>query len=108
MSVRNQGDIAVIFVAKRTAADEAGYQQAAEAMDALASSQPGYLGVDSVRDHTGLGITVSYWQSEDAAKAWRDNPEHATIREQGRDRWYSEYSLHVTAVARSYDWTKPA
>jgi hypothetical protein len=35
--------------------------KAADRMAELASEQPGYLGVDSVRDANGVGITVSYW-----------------------------------------------
>ncbi|MGL5837990.1 MAG: antibiotic biosynthesis monooxygenase family protein [Sphingorhabdus sp.] len=98
--------VAVIFVAQRLQDDEAGYGQAAAAMDALAAQQRGYCGIDSVRDADGLGITVSYWQDEAAAKAWRDHPEHAAIREAGRERWYSRYDLHVAVIGRSYDWSK--
>lgn len=101
------GTISVIFVAQRTDADATGYVQAAATMDELAAQQPGYIGMVSVRGADGLGITVSYWASDADAKAWRDHPEHATIRDAGRDRWYSEYSLHVAAVTRSYDWKKP-
>jgi heme-degrading monooxygenase HmoA len=108
MTTHVSGTIAVIFVAQRTDSDDAGYHAAAEAMDALAAAQPGYVGIDSVRREDGLGITVSYWANEDAAKAWRDHPEHAAIREQGRDRWYRHYSLHVAEIGRSYDWSKPA
>jgi heme-degrading monooxygenase HmoA len=98
--------IAVIFVNQRTGTDEAGYQAAAAAMDALAKEQSGYRGIDSVRNADGAGITVSYWDDEDAAKAWRDNADHTAIREAGRDRWYASYSLHVAAITRSYDWAK--
>jgi heme-degrading monooxygenase HmoA len=100
------GTIAVIFIAQRTKADDDGYAKASAAMDRLARQQPCYAGMDSVRDIDGLGITVSYWQNDAAAKAWRDNAEHTAIREQGRDIWYSSYSLHVAALSRSYDWNK--
>jgi heme-degrading monooxygenase HmoA len=106
MATHHPGTVAVIFVAQRSANDEAGYREAASAMDALAAQQPGYIGIDSVRGTDGLGITVSYWTNEYAAKAWRDHPEHAAIREQGRENWYLSYDLHVTTVTRSYDWTK--
>ncbi len=98
------GTIAVIFVSQRTDRDDDGYAVAAQAMVELASQQPGYLGVDSVRETDGLGITVSYWADEKAAVAWRDDPEHTEIRNLGRGRWYSHYDLHVAAVTRSYDW----
>lgn len=106
MATLPTGSICVIFVAQRTTDDDEGYFAAAAAMDALAAQQDGYLGIDSVRASNGLSITVSYWASEAAAKAWRDQPDHAAIRERGRGMWYSSYSLHVASVERSYDWTK--
>jgi heme-degrading monooxygenase HmoA len=107
MATLPPGTVAVIFVAQRTTDDDAGYGAAAVAMDALAAEQPGYVGIDSVRGTDGLGITVSYWADDAAAKAWRDHPDHAAIRDQGRERWYAHYDLHVTEVTRSYDWVKP-
>lgn len=98
--------IAVIFVSHRTLEDDEGYGIAADQMVELAKNQPGYLGIDSARGDDRIGITVSYWGDEAAAKAWRDHPEHAAIRDAGRDRWYDWYDLHVAAVSRSYDWVK--
>lgn len=106
MAKYTSGTTAVIFVAQRTTLDDDGYKQAATAMAELAAKQPGYCGIDSVRDVDGLGITVSYWRDDTAAKTWRDNADHARIRDAGRDRWYQSYSLHVTSITRSYDWTK--
>ena len=101
-----RGTVSVIFVAQRTDADADGYARAAATMDRLAAQQEGYVSMDSVRGPDGLGITVSYWASETHAKTWRDHPDHATIRDAGRDRWYNHYSLHVAEVTRSYDWNK--
>lgn len=106
MPLHPKDSIAVIFCARRTGSDEADYQVAAAAMSALAAQQSGYLGEDHARSAEGLGITISYWRDDTSAKAWRDHPDHAVIRDQGRDRWYSEYSLHVARVERSYDWQK--
>ena len=100
------GAIAVIFIAQRTDTDEAGYGRAAAAMDALAATQPGYLGIDSVRGADGLGITVSYWADEPSAVVWRANAEHAAIREIGRARWYAHYRLIVTQTVRAYAWER--
>jgi heme-degrading monooxygenase HmoA len=101
------GTISVIFVAQRTDADAVGYADAAAMMETLAAQQKGYIAMDSVRGSDGLGITVSYWTDEASAKAWRDHPEHMAVRDAGRDLWYSDYSLHVAEVTRSYDWEKP-
>lgn len=107
MAMLPRGTISVIFVAQRTDADAVGYARAAATMESLAAQQKGYIAMDSVRGADGLGITVSYWENEASAKAWRDHPEHTAIRNSGRDLWYSDYSLHVAEVTRSYDWEKP-
>jgi heme-degrading monooxygenase HmoA len=96
----------VIFASVRTPQDNEGYADAAERMAQLASEQPGYLGVDSVRGENGVGITVSYWSSEEAIAAWRHNAEHTLVREQGRKNWYAEYELRVAKVERAYGFKR--
>ena len=96
---------AVIFASLRTEADQ-GYGAAADRMAELASEQPGYLGVDTARDGNGVGITVSYWASEEAILAWRRNAEHTIAREQGRKTWYREYELRVAKVERAYGFQR--
>ena len=102
------GCIAVVFVSHRNGADQAGYDEAAAAMDLLAARQPGYRGVDSVRGGDGVGITVSYWADDEAAEAWRDHPDHVAIRNAGRARWYDAYSVTVARVERGYRWQRTA
>lgn len=97
-------EIAVIFVSQRTADDPEGYAAAATAMEALAAAQPGYRGIVSARAPDGQGITVSYWDSDAAAIAWRDHPDHARTRAEGRRRWYESYDVIVTRVERRYRW----
>jgi heme-degrading monooxygenase HmoA len=97
---------AVIFASVRTPGDTEGYGVAADRMAQLASQQPGYLGVDSVRDANGVGITVSYWSSEEAIAAWRRNAEHTIARESGRKNWYAKYELRVAKVERAYGFKR--
>ena len=78
----------------------------AERMVELAAQQPGFLGVESARDAGGLGITVSYWESEEAIAGWKANAEHRVAQETGRKTWYSDYQLRVARVEREYG--KPA
>ena len=102
------GSIAVIFLSGRTASDDAGYAAAAQAMEARAATMPGYLGIDSVRGADGTGITLSWWATREDAAAWRDDPDHARIRDQGRAVWYDWYRVIVAEVERGYDWTRHA
>jgi heme-degrading monooxygenase HmoA len=91
---------AVIF-ASTTSDDTAGYAEAAVRMIELATEAPGFLGIDSAREG-GVGITVSYWESEGAIAAWKADAEHSVVRETGRARWYAAYELRVARVERSY------
>ena len=77
---------------------------AAAAMDALAARQPGYRGTEDARGADGEGVTVSYWADEASALAWRDHPDHAAVRAQGRTRWYSRYTVTIARVERGYAW----
>ena len=104
MDAERVGQVAVIFAAQRNERDPAGYDAAAAAMDALAARQPGYRGVASARGPDGFGITVSYWADDAAARAWRDHPDHARIREAGRLLWYDAHSVVVARVERGYSW----
>ncbi|MGY4493286.1 antibiotic biosynthesis monooxygenase family protein [Pseudomonas sp. TE3610] len=92
---------AVIFTSTRTDID-AGYGEVAQRMVDLASAQPGFLGVESARGEDGLGITVSYWQSEAAILAWKEHAEHTDARNTGRAQWYQRCITRVAHVQRAY------
>lgn len=92
---------AVIFSSLRTVGDR-GYDRMAERMIDLAAEQPGFLGVESARSPGGLGITVSYWSSEEAIVAWKAHADHRIAQEAGQQVWYSDYTLRVAKVERDY------
>ena len=91
---------AVIFSSTRTPGDN-GYSRMLERMEALAAEQPGYLGIESVKD--GLeGITVSYWRDESDAAAWKQVAEHLVAQQRGREVWYADYRVRIATVSRDY------
>jgi heme-degrading monooxygenase HmoA len=92
---------AVIFTSLRTEHDR-GYGHMAEQMVELAAQQPGFLGVESARTPGGLGITVSYWASEEAIAGWKAHADHKIAQETGQRVWYSRYHLRVAKVEREY------
>ena len=91
---------AVIFTSKRTSDDE-GYAEMAEYMLKSVRKQPGFLGVNSVRDDF-LGITVSYWTDLASITAWKKNLEHQEAQRHGKAKWYASYSVQVAKVEREY------
>jgi heme-degrading monooxygenase HmoA len=68
----------------------------------LAAQQPGYLGIESARGADGFGITVSYWESEEAIANWKANMEHRAAQDAGKGTWYAGYSIRIARVERAY------
>ncbi|MDP9108406.1 MAG: antibiotic biosynthesis monooxygenase [Pseudomonadota bacterium] len=90
---------AVIFTSIRTAGDD-GYADMSHAMVALASAQPGFLGIESARED--IGITVSYWDSLEAIAAWKQNTAHLVAQKNGKQTWYAHYRVRICRVEREY------
>ncbi|WP_407671710.1 antibiotic biosynthesis monooxygenase family protein [Paenibacillus guangzhouensis] len=98
---------AVIFTSQRTEGDN-GYHAMADQMSELASKQPGFLGVDSVRDASGTGITISYWDSLEAIRHWKQVESHLVAQERGKQEWYEHYEVKICKVERAYSSEKRA
>ena len=94
---------AVIFSSIRTEGEN-GYSEMAYRILELAFVQEGYLGYESARDD--LGITVSYWDSLDSIKKWKENAEHRMAQKSGRDSWYSAFKVRIAKVEMDYDFSK--
>ncbi|MEM7534653.1 MAG: antibiotic biosynthesis monooxygenase [Chloroflexota bacterium] len=90
---------AVIFTSIRTPGDN-GYGDMSARMVELAQQQPGFLGIESVRET--LGITVSYWTDEEAIQNWKQNVEHLEAQRLGHKEWYETFTIRVAKVEREY------
>jgi len=94
---------AVIFTSTHSDYTE-GYSEMASEMEALAKQQQGFLGIESAR--SDLGITVSYWESLEAIKRWKQQADHLIAQQKGRDLWYDKYSVRICKVEREYEFNK--
>jgi heme-degrading monooxygenase HmoA len=90
---------AVIFTSLRTEGD-LGYGEMADKMLALASQQPGFLGVESAREE--VGITVSYWADLASIKHWKANVAHQEAQRLGHEKWYSSFKTRISRVEHDY------
>jgi len=95
---------AVIFTSTLTNKTE-GYSEMAKKMENLAKQQVGFISIDSARE--GVSITVSYWESLDAIKIWKQNSEHLIAQQKGRNQWYSWYNTRICKVEREYEFDLP-
>lgn len=98
---KNNSYYAVIFTSNLSN-DTADYSTVADKMEALAKQQPGFLGVESARDHAGLGITISYWESLEAIENWKQNVLHKEAKKRGREQWYENFHLRICLVEKEF------
>lgn len=89
---------AVIFTS--TLKENKGYEEEAEKMLALAKNQNGFLGFEGARQE--IGISVSYWETLDDIKNWKNQSEHLLAQEKGKSDWYASYHVRITKVEREY------
>ena len=85
---------------KRADLDGAAYAAAATRMEELARAYPGYLSFKSFTADDGEVAAISEWDSEEAARAWGRDAEHAEVQGRGRSEWYAEYSLIAGTASR--------
>lgn len=95
----------MIFVSQRTPGDN-GYGDASAKMVAMAREQPGFLGMESARGADGKGITVAFFESEEAIRNWGGVAEHREVQANGRAMWYDSYQIYYSRVERVRSWTK--
>ena len=94
---------AVIFTSKQTE-DLEGYENTSERMEELVQNQVGFLGMDTAKSE--IGITISYWDSLDSIKHWKQNLEHQAAQKMGKNKWYSHYHVRVCKVEIEYFFNK--
>ena len=91
---------AVIFTSIKNSDAGDDYAEMAREMEELVVTQPGYLGHESARDR--VGITISYWTSLEAIKAWKNETGHRLAQHLGQKKWYSNYKVRICKVEREY------
>lgn len=90
---------AVIFKATVAEFDEE-YARMAERMKTLAFEKYGCRDFVSATEGD-KEIAISYWDSEQQIRNWKNDPEHRVAQAKGRDRWYKSFSIEICEVLRS-------
>jgi heme-degrading monooxygenase HmoA len=107
MEPKTEHIYAVIFRSIRTEHSEDLYQEHAAKMEKLVKNIKGYISHHGQRDPiTREGITISYFESLEAIKEWRENAEHQLTQELGRTHFYESYEVKIVKVEREYQWEK--
>lgn len=96
---------AVIFQSTRTDHHDDLYNEWSQRMEDEVKEVDGYINHIGFRDPiTRKGVTIAYFESEDAIKRWKNSPDHITAQELGREHFYEDYSVEVALIERSYEW----
>jgi heme-degrading monooxygenase HmoA len=92
---------AVIATTFRTK-DVGGYDEMGDAMEELVTKQPSYLGHEFARD--GIGINISYWNTIEDIKRWKNLEQHLIAQKLGKEKWYQSYKVRICKVERDYEF----
>ena len=99
--LNDKSHYAVIFTSIQSEVNK-DYEEMVELMISLAKKQPGFLRVDSALSN-GIGITVSYWETEEAIRNWKNHEKHLVAWHKGRSGWYNNFHVSITQVEREYE-----
>ena len=102
---------AVIFASQRShggALEGDDYGEISDRMAELARGRDGYLGIESARDASGFGITISYWKDEASIAGWKADFEHREAQRRGRHDFYDHFELKVARVERQKSYRRKA
>ena len=110
LDTRPMGACAMFLVVfrnrKRADYDRHAYARDADAMEALAAKQPGYISFKNYASDDGEVIALSEWESEEAALAWRREVAHAKVQMRGRAEYYEDYTMFAGTPSRIHHFNQ--
>ena len=90
---------AVIFRARVAELDDE-YFRMAERMKDLAFKKYGCLDFVSVTEGDEE-VAISYWETEQRIRDWKEDPEHRLAQAMGQDKWYKSFRVEVCEIIRN-------
>lgn len=98
---------AVIVFRTRLAPDcPASYGPRAEEIYGYAVKMPGFVAIKDFVAEDGERVAIVEFESEAQSRAWGQHAEHRKAQQEGRDLYYSEYSLQICEVVRESRFVK--
>ena len=67
------------------------------------NSQNGFIEIESYREKSRKGVTISYWKSIPVIQEWREHSTHLKTQKYSRDVAYSNYTVKIYEVQREYN-----
>ena len=82
-----------------------GYDEDTQTVLDLAQQQPGFLGVEATSDDNP-SIAVSYWDSDESIRKFKELAEHLVIQKRGKNTYYKNYLIRIARVERDYGFER--
>jgi len=98
--------VVVLFRTRQRAEAGPDYAPLADRMLSLAQAIPGFVSFKHYGAPDGERISVVEFASAEAARTWRDHPEHRAAQRRGRSEFYSWYRLQVCDQVREAEFER--
>ncbi len=86
--------------------DGQAYSADAARMQALARVQKGFIAYRSYAAADGETLSMSEWETEEDARAWQRQIDHARVQAKGRSDYYESYTVYSCANPHVRTFTK--
>lgn len=93
--------VVVIFRSRLRDEHLEAYRSVAPHILELARGMPGFVSFDAFTSDDGEGLSVIHFETLEHVRAWREHPEHRAAQKQGREQFYSEYTLQICEELRA-------
>ncbi len=93
--------IVVVFRSRLNPGVEAEYGPRASEILELAKRQPGFVSFQGFSSDDGERVAIVEFETIEHVEAWAQHAEHRVAQQQGRDRFYAEYSLQICEPIRN-------
>ena len=100
--------VVVLFRSRLSADAGEDYSHMAEEMLSTAQEMPGFVEFKSFKAEDGERISVIWWQDHETLAAWRNHPRHRIAQQNGRAKWYQQYTIEVADVVRQNAFERKA
>tara|TARA_B110000438_G_scaffold229245_1_gene223960 strand:+ start:734 stop:985 length:252 start_codon:yes stop_codon:yes gene_type:complete len=62
-----------------------------------------FIEIESYREKSGKGVTISFQKSIAAIQEWKEHSAHLRAQKYGREVAYSNYTIKICEAQRKYD-----
>ena len=85
---------------------ESEFETALQQMQQQVRKYDGFLGEMSCRsiENEKTLVTLFYWRDRESMQAWREDREHVTTQNLGREKLFAWYKIRVCELEREYGW----